>query len=279
MRFCELLHRTERTLGADRHRRRAANLRYAPARGLRRRARRSAGRSLARHRQHRAMVGRTRPQPPGRVRVPLRAPDEPDSGGHVCGSEGFDARVLAGGYAAWIEAKLPLVTKSALDRFAPQRPSLWVTRRRPKIDRVACPVADPPLHRPAGAHSLCRPGSGSRGRQGKRRHPVRHRRRRNFPRGRALLVRHHAEAVRARGRAVAGAACADRPRRRHGAARSGAGGRGPARGLARTVGAGRRRRSWDDRRRRSRSTTGCSPIFALPRRNVTTGRPRRRDEA
>ena len=32
-----------------------------------------------------------------------------------------------------------MVTKAALDRFAPQRPSLWVTRRRPKIDRIACP--------------------------------------------------------------------------------------------------------------------------------------------
>jgi rhodanese-related sulfurtransferase len=53
--------------------------------------------------------------------------------------EGYDARVLAGGYAAWVDAKLPLVNKPALDRFAPNRPSLWVTRRRPKIDRVACP--------------------------------------------------------------------------------------------------------------------------------------------
>jgi rhodanese-related sulfurtransferase len=53
--------------------------------------------------------------------------------------DGFDARVLAGGYAGWVEAKLPLVSKSALDRFASKRPSLWVTRRRPKIDRVACP--------------------------------------------------------------------------------------------------------------------------------------------
>ena len=53
--------------------------------------------------------------------------------------EGFDARVLAGGYAAWAEAELPLVNKAALDRFAPKRPSLWITRRRPKIDRVACP--------------------------------------------------------------------------------------------------------------------------------------------
>jgi rhodanese-related sulfurtransferase len=52
---------------------------------------------------------------------------------------GFDAHVLAGGYAAWTEAGLPLVDKSALARFAPRRPSLWVTRRRPKIDRIACP--------------------------------------------------------------------------------------------------------------------------------------------
>jgi rhodanese-related sulfurtransferase len=53
--------------------------------------------------------------------------------------EGFDARVLAGGYAGWVEAKLPMVSKAALDQFASKRPSLWVTRRRPKIDRVACP--------------------------------------------------------------------------------------------------------------------------------------------
>jgi rhodanese-related sulfurtransferase len=53
--------------------------------------------------------------------------------------ESVDARVLAGGYAAWVEARLPLVSKSALDRLTPKRPSLWVTRRRPKIDRVACP--------------------------------------------------------------------------------------------------------------------------------------------
>lgn len=53
--------------------------------------------------------------------------------------QGFQAHVLAGGYDGWAEVKLPLVSKVALDRFAPQRPSLWVTRRRPKIDRVACP--------------------------------------------------------------------------------------------------------------------------------------------
>jgi rhodanese-related sulfurtransferase len=52
---------------------------------------------------------------------------------------GFDACVLAGGYKAWVESGLPLVAKPALNRFLPKRPSLWVTRRRPKIDRVACP--------------------------------------------------------------------------------------------------------------------------------------------
>ncbi len=55
------------------------------------------------------------------------------------GAKATTPRVLAGGYAAWSEAKLPLVDKAALDRFAPKRPSLWVTRRRPKIDRIACP--------------------------------------------------------------------------------------------------------------------------------------------
>lgn len=53
--------------------------------------------------------------------------------------EGFDAHVLAGGYAAWADAGLPLVNRTTLERFAPGRLSQWVTRRRPKIDRVACP--------------------------------------------------------------------------------------------------------------------------------------------
>jgi rhodanese-related sulfurtransferase len=54
-------------------------------------------------------------------------------------ADGFDARVLEGGYQAWADAGLPLVAKPELERFARTRPSLWVTRRRPKIDRIACP--------------------------------------------------------------------------------------------------------------------------------------------
>jgi rhodanese-related sulfurtransferase len=54
-------------------------------------------------------------------------------------ADGLDASVLAGGYEAWAAAGLPFIAKAALDRVAPTRPSVWVTRRRPKIDRVACP--------------------------------------------------------------------------------------------------------------------------------------------
>jgi rhodanese-related sulfurtransferase len=54
-------------------------------------------------------------------------------------ADGFDARVLEGGYQAWEVAGLPMVAKAEFDRFARTSPSLWVTRRRPKIDRIACP--------------------------------------------------------------------------------------------------------------------------------------------
>jgi rhodanese-related sulfurtransferase len=54
-------------------------------------------------------------------------------------ADGIDARVLEGGYEAWAKAGLPLVAKAELERIAPNQPSVWVTRRRPKIDRIACP--------------------------------------------------------------------------------------------------------------------------------------------
>lgn len=54
-------------------------------------------------------------------------------------ARGVAAQVLEGGYQAWADSGLPLTAKAALDRFARKSPSLWVTRRRPKIDRVACP--------------------------------------------------------------------------------------------------------------------------------------------
>ena len=49
------------------------------------------------------------------------------------------AEVLAGGRAAWAQAGLPLVPEAKLPPRDPQGRTVWVTRSRPKIDRVACP--------------------------------------------------------------------------------------------------------------------------------------------
>jgi rhodanese-related sulfurtransferase len=54
-------------------------------------------------------------------------------------ADGIEARVLEGGYEGWTKAGLPFVAKAELERLAPKQPSVWVTRRRPKIDRIACP--------------------------------------------------------------------------------------------------------------------------------------------
>jgi rhodanese-related sulfurtransferase len=54
-------------------------------------------------------------------------------------SEGLSAATLLGGYDAWIEAGLPLVRRTAPPVVLGDRPTMWITRRRPKIDRVACP--------------------------------------------------------------------------------------------------------------------------------------------
>lgn len=49
---------------------------------------------------------------------------------------GHNAEILEGGIAAWREAMLPTIP---LAKLPPTSPSLWVTRVRPKIDRIACP--------------------------------------------------------------------------------------------------------------------------------------------
>ena len=49
------------------------------------------------------------------------------------------AEVLVGGHVAWAQAGLPLVPESKLPPRDPQGRTVWVTRERPKIDRIACP--------------------------------------------------------------------------------------------------------------------------------------------
>ena len=52
---------------------------------------------------------------------------------------GADAEVVEGGFEAWRDAGLPLVPLAALPRRNSAGATLWVTRSRPKIDRIACP--------------------------------------------------------------------------------------------------------------------------------------------
>ncbi len=52
---------------------------------------------------------------------------------------GSPSEVLEGGFEAWRQAKLPLLSAAKLPRADAQGRTVWVTRARPKIDRIACP--------------------------------------------------------------------------------------------------------------------------------------------
>ncbi len=52
---------------------------------------------------------------------------------------GADAVSLEGGFVAWQEAKHPLVPIEKIPPRDSEGRTLWVTRSRPKIDRIACP--------------------------------------------------------------------------------------------------------------------------------------------
>jgi rhodanese-related sulfurtransferase len=49
------------------------------------------------------------------------------------------AETLEGGFEGWKAAKLPLVPTAKLPARDQQGRTVWVTRARPKIDRIACP--------------------------------------------------------------------------------------------------------------------------------------------
>ena len=49
------------------------------------------------------------------------------------------AELLSGGHRAWAEAGQPLVPEAKLPKRDAAGRTIWVTRSRPKIDRVACP--------------------------------------------------------------------------------------------------------------------------------------------
>ncbi len=52
---------------------------------------------------------------------------------------GLQVEVLLGGQFGWRDAQLPLVPEQKIPARNPDGQSVWVTRHRPKIDRIACP--------------------------------------------------------------------------------------------------------------------------------------------
>lgn len=54
-------------------------------------------------------------------------------------AEGLASEYLEGGFAAWRAAGLPLIETTNLPARDARGRTVWVTRSRPKIDRIACP--------------------------------------------------------------------------------------------------------------------------------------------
>ncbi|MBR0943995.1 chromate resistance protein ChrB domain-containing protein [Bradyrhizobium liaoningense] len=52
---------------------------------------------------------------------------------------GVQAETLEGGFEGWKDAKLPLVDAAKLPPRDAKGRTVWVTRARPKVDRIACP--------------------------------------------------------------------------------------------------------------------------------------------
>jgi len=54
-------------------------------------------------------------------------------------NDGSLAEILEGGFVAWLDAGLPLVSTKHFPKRDDKARTLWVTRERPKVDRIACP--------------------------------------------------------------------------------------------------------------------------------------------
>ena len=54
-------------------------------------------------------------------------------------ASGIDAEMLEGGIAGWAQAGHPVIPEASLPARDSAGRTLWVTRARPKVDRIACP--------------------------------------------------------------------------------------------------------------------------------------------
>ena len=53
--------------------------------------------------------------------------------------QGIDAEILDGGFEGWVSSGLPVLNEDVLPPRDKEGRTFWVTRGRPKVDRIACP--------------------------------------------------------------------------------------------------------------------------------------------
>ncbi len=147
---------------------------------------------------------------------------------------GADAETLEDGFEGWKAAKLPLVDARKLPPRDAKGRTVWVTRARPKVDRIACPWLIRRFVDPNAVFLYVAPSEVVA--VGERFNAAPFDVENVFwsHRGEPLHLRRHDRRVRHRHGGPAPARDAG-ARRRHRAAGSRAGGARPARGLARAV--------------------------------------------
>jgi len=95
----------------------------------------------AKWRDHRLADDWAREIPPGCEAVVycVHGHQVSESAAAVLRAHGLPARHLDGGIEAYRESGAPLIAKAGLPNRSEGNASRWVTRERPKIDRIACP--------------------------------------------------------------------------------------------------------------------------------------------
>ena len=117
--------------------------------------------------------------------------------------QGVPAEVLEGGFEAWRQERLPLVPFAKLPPVDAQGRTVWVTRARPKIDRIACPWLIRRFVDPHAVFLFVAPSDVVAVAERFGGVSVRYRECILEPSGRHLHVRHHGRGVRIRHRAPA----------------------------------------------------------------------------
>ncbi len=77
--------------------------------------------------------------PRGLVVIGHHGDAKSEGGAALLRQAGVAAEVLEGGHEAWAEAGLPLVPVAKIPPRDAGGRTVWVTRSRPKVDRIACP--------------------------------------------------------------------------------------------------------------------------------------------